>query len=50
MTRPLAPLSLPDSTTTVSPFFTFIDGALARLVADFCFWVAMVTTPPGRAR
>src|SRR3954454_10066877 len=37
MTRPFAPLSLPDSTRTVSPFLTFIDGAFARLVAAFAF-------------
>jgi hypothetical protein len=37
---------LPDSTTTVSPFFTFIDGALAVV----SFLAAMVTAPPERAR
>src|SRR6185312_6017475 len=33
ITRPLAPLSLPARTTTVSPFFTFIDGGFFLSVA-----------------
>src|SRR5215213_6446469 len=50
MTRPRAPLSLPDRTRTVSPFFTFIEGAFLRLVALSFLWLVMVRAPPVPAR